>query len=95
MELYGHAKQDLLQSFLKLENGIPSHNTFSRVLRMLAPEAFRQWFLGFMEQFAEGIVGGVVLDGRPRAVLTTGPKGNRRCAWSVPGPKSNGWCWGK
>ena len=33
MELYGHAKRDLLQSFLKLENGIPSHDTFSRVLR--------------------------------------------------------------
>ena len=37
MELYGHSKRDLLQSFLKLENGIPSHDTFSRVLKMLDP----------------------------------------------------------
>ncbi len=28
MELYGHSKRDLPQSFLKLENGIPSHDTF-------------------------------------------------------------------
>ena len=28
MELFGHAKRDLLQSFLKLDNGIPSHDTF-------------------------------------------------------------------
>ena len=48
MELYGHAKRDLLQSVLKLENGIPNHDTFPRVLGMLDPEVFRQWFLEFM-----------------------------------------------
>ena len=64
MELYGHAKRDLLQSFLKLENGIPSHDAFSRVLKMLDPEAFQQWFLGFMGQFAERIEGVVALDGK-------------------------------
>ena len=32
MELYGHAKRDLPQSFLKLENGIPSHDTLPRHL---------------------------------------------------------------
>ena len=64
MELYGHAKRDLLQSFLRLENGIPSHDTFSRVLRMLDPEAFGQWFLGFMGRFAEDIAGVVALDGK-------------------------------
>ena len=64
MELFGHAKRDLLQSFLKLENGIPSHDTFSRVLGMLEPEAFGQWFIGFMGQFAEGLEGVVALDGK-------------------------------
>ena len=47
-----------------LENSIPSHDTFSRVLGMLDPEAFRQWFLGFMEQFAEGCQGVVAVDGK-------------------------------
>ena len=64
MELFGHAKRDLLQSFLKLDNGIPSHDTFSRVLGMLEPEGFQRWFLGFMGQFAEGIQGVVALDGK-------------------------------
>lgn len=64
MELFGHSKREFLQSFLKLENGIPSHDTFSRVLGKLDPEAFQQWFLGFMEQFAQGVQGVVALDGK-------------------------------
>ena len=64
MELHGHSKQDLLQSFLKLESGIPSHDTFSRVLKMPDPEAFQRWFLRFMGQFAEGVAGVAALDGK-------------------------------
>ena len=64
MELFGQSKREFLESFLQLENGIPSHDTFSRVLGMLDPEAFRRWFLGFMEQFAEGIEGVVAVDGK-------------------------------
>ena len=54
MELFGHAKRELPQSFLKPGNGIPSHDTGSRLPGMLAPAAFQQWFVGFMRQFAEG-----------------------------------------
>ena len=64
MELFGHAKRELLQSFLKLENGIPSHDTFSRLLGMLDPAAFQQWFIGFMRQFAEGSAGILAVDGK-------------------------------
>ncbi len=64
MELFGHAKRELLQSFLKLENGIPSHDTFSRLLGMLDPAAFQQWFIGFMRQFAEGNEGILAVDGK-------------------------------
>ena len=64
MELFGHAKRELLQSFLKLENGIPSHDTFSRLLGMLDPAAFQQWFIGFMRQFAEGSGGILAVDGK-------------------------------
>ena len=32
---------------------------------------------------------------RPCAVLTSGPPGNRCCAWSVPGPRGDAWCWDK
>ena len=88
MELFGHAKRDLLQSFLKLENGIPSHDTFSRALMMLAPKAFGQWFLRFMGQFAESIAGVVALDGKALRLSCDRAKGNHRCTWSALGPKS-------
>ena len=42
MELFGHAKRELLQSFLKLDHGIPSHDTDSRLPGMLDPAAFQQ-----------------------------------------------------
>ena len=93
MELFGQAKGEFLQSFLKLENGIPSHDTFSRVLGMLDPEAFQQWFLGFMEQFAEGCQGVVAVTVKPSGVLTTERKDARLCIWSAPGRKRGGWCW--
>ena len=54
MELFGHAKREFLQSFLKLENGIPSHDTFSRVLGKLDPEAFRGWFWGSWSSLPKG-----------------------------------------
>ena len=57
MALFGQAKREFLGSFLgsflKLENGIPSQDTFSRVFRLLDPEAFHAWFLGFMDRFAQ------------------------------------------
>ena len=64
MELFGHAKRELLQSFLKLENGIPSHDRGSRLPAMLDPAAFQQWFTGFMWQFAAGGGGVLAVDGK-------------------------------
>jgi hypothetical protein len=40
--LFGRAKEKLLRQFLRLEHGIPSHDTFSRVFRILAPKMFEQ-----------------------------------------------------
>ena len=37
VETYGKAKQQWLETFLELPNGIPSHDTFSRVLALIAP----------------------------------------------------------
>ena len=57
MELFGPAKREFPGSFPEPENGIPSHDTFFRVLGKPDPEAFGQWFVGFMAQFAEGVQG--------------------------------------
>jgi predicted transposase YbfD/YdcC len=45
IETYGEAKQEWLKGFLKLPNGIPSHDTFNKVIRCIAPEQFAQCFI--------------------------------------------------
>ena len=44
----GRCKQEWLQRFLELPNGIPSHDTFRRVLMLVDPEAFERCFLGWV-----------------------------------------------
>src|SRR5271166_4278998 len=53
MGLFAKAKEPFLRGFLKLENGVPSHDTFSRLFRMLDPEQFRAAFQRFMAGFSE------------------------------------------
>jgi len=47
IETYGLAKQEWLETFLDLPNGIPSHDTFARVFARLDPfmleSSFQQW----------------------------------------------------
>jgi hypothetical protein len=38
---FAEEKEAFLREFLTLVNGVPSHDTFSRVFRALAPEQFR------------------------------------------------------
>ncbi len=64
MALFGRSKRAFLEEFLTLEHGIPSHDTFSRVFRLLDPEGFHAWFLGFMQRFAETCQGVVAIDGK-------------------------------
>jgi hypothetical protein len=45
MAEFGRAKEGFLRRFLKLERGIASHDTFSRVFRLLDPEQFRACFI--------------------------------------------------
>ena len=68
MALFGRSKEKLLQQFLRLEHGIPSHDTFSRVFRALDPEAFGRLFRQFMAAFAKAngikLTGVVAVDGK-------------------------------
>ena len=57
-------RQTGIPAILKLENGIPSHDTFSRLPGMLDHAAFQQWFTGFMWQFAAGGGGVLAVDGK-------------------------------
>ena len=64
MALFAQAKLDLLRQVLKLKHGAPSHDTFSRVFRRLAPEPFEAAFARFSAAFAGGLKGVVALDGK-------------------------------
>jgi predicted transposase YbfD/YdcC len=66
--LFGHSKEELFSEILGLEHGIPSHDTFSRVFRLLEPEAFERAFRRFMVGFAKAnridLSGVVAIDGK-------------------------------
>jgi predicted transposase YbfD/YdcC len=68
MALFGQSKETLLRQFLRLEHGIPSHDTFSRVFRALEAEAFERLFRRFMAAFAKAngikLTGVVAVDGK-------------------------------
>lgn len=49
----GHAKEKWFRSFLKLPNGIPSHDTFGRVFSLIDPDQFRVAFGRFVAAMAE------------------------------------------
>jgi hypothetical protein len=64
MALFGRAKQDFLRQVLTLPHGIPSHDTFSRVFRLLDPAQFQVCFTAFMQRFAATCRGVVAIDGK-------------------------------
>ena len=53
MAEFGRSKQDWLKTFLNLPNGIPSHDTFGRVLSMLDPDAFEKCLLQWIQQLID------------------------------------------
>jgi predicted transposase YbfD/YdcC len=65
VQKYGQAKHDWLQRFLRLPNGIPSHDTFGRLFAALAPESFRDCFAAWVAEVA-GLLGlkHVAIDGK-------------------------------
>jgi len=64
MALFAREKEGFLRQFLKLKNGPPSHDTFSRVFRLLDPEQFGACFQRFMARFSEACQGVVAIDGK-------------------------------
>jgi predicted transposase YbfD/YdcC len=65
IELFGKSKKDFLKTLLDLSSGVPSHDTFGRVLAALDPEAlqtaFREW-IASLATVSKGEV--VAIDGK-------------------------------
>lgn len=53
IETYGNAKQEWLETFLALPNGVPSHDTFSRVLAQIDPQQFQDCFLAWVNHLTD------------------------------------------
>jgi len=65
IEDFGQTRYEWLQQFLELPGGIPSHDTFNRVLRLLDPVQFQACFLSWMQAVAETTQGEVIaIDGK-------------------------------
>jgi predicted transposase YbfD/YdcC len=68
MAEFGAAKLDTLRQVLRLRHGAPSHDTFSRVFRLLDPVAFETVFRRFTEAFAAHLSGQIGSAGQQIAI---------------------------
>jgi len=65
VEHFGIAKRSWFESFLELPNGIPAHDTFWRVFRLLDPEQFQECFLRWIASIQQLTAGEVIaVDGK-------------------------------
>ena len=68
---FARTRADMLRQVLKLEHGAPSHDTFSRVFRLIDPKGFAGVFYRFAEGFG--------LQVRREGVVAFDGKALRRC----------------
>lgn len=63
--IYGRKKQDWLQTFLELPNGIPGPDTFRRLFARIKPAAFQACFRSWMDALAATLgVKQIAIDGK-------------------------------
>lgn len=53
IELFGKTKLSFLKTFLKLPNGIPSHDTINRVFSSLRPRLFEEAFIKWVDSLKD------------------------------------------
>jgi hypothetical protein len=65
MEEFGWTREEWLRQFLELPNGIPSHDTFGRVLARLRPSEFEASFVNWVRGVVQASNGEIVgIDGK-------------------------------
>lgn len=76
---YGRSKLDWFSQFLKLPNGIASHDTFGRLFARLDPKGFQEFFTRWVSDIAHCIAGQTVaIDGK--TLRGSHDKTNAKCA---------------
>ena len=61
---FGRCKEPWLRTFLRLPNGIPSHDTFGRVFARLLPQQFERCFLNWTAHLAKQKSRLIAIDGK-------------------------------
>jgi hypothetical protein len=56
--LYGKAKESWLRGFLNLENGIPPHEVYRRVMIRIQPSEIESCFMNWVRAIKEGLWAG-------------------------------------
>ncbi len=65
VEDFGEAKRSWFEKFLELPHGIPSHDTFGDVFKVLDPEQFQKCFMQWVQAVNEVSEGQVIpIDGK-------------------------------
>lgn len=65
VETFGKSKENWLKQFLKLEHGVPSHDTYGDVFRMIDADEFQRSFMQWVERVFTVTKGQVIaLDGK-------------------------------
>jgi predicted transposase YbfD/YdcC len=76
IEAYGKEKYAWLRKYLELSNGIPSHDTISRVMSLLKPKELRKCFADWIKGISQITKGEVIaIDGK--ALKRSYPKGDK------------------
>jgi hypothetical protein len=82
-------RDNLLLEFLSLENGLPSHDTFSRLFRLPDPQAFGRAFGAVLEDLGTDGLGGLAIDGK----TLRRPFDPAACRRAATGSRRRGRCW--
>ena len=65
IEAFAEIKSELLKKYVKLENGIPSHDTFQRVFEQLDSKAFNKAFMEWTNKLCDNTEGRIIaIDGK-------------------------------
>ena len=97
MEIFAESNQKYLRKYINLENGIPSHDTLSRVMGMISPEIIQQLYAKWQEALdrnaGELLKKIICIDGKTMRSnkKNDGKPSHIVSAWS----KENGFCLGQ
>jgi hypothetical protein len=90
MAEFAEAKQEVLREFLDLAGGPPSHDTFSRVFRMLDPAGFAACFQAYLDSLGAVCRGHVAIDGKILRGAHDRAAAGSPLRWSAPLPQKLG-----